>query len=545
MITDVTSDAFKTPTARPPIVFVQNDADGDGPILDAAADYEDVDPATQKTLVIKVTSTAADNAVVNVGYGSNGRPDPGIRPWTGGPDWRSPDIEVRNAKSMADPGRWFNTPWIGNPNTVVAKVRNGGDLLCKGVVVDFYAIEFTTGDGPMMLLGSDTHDIAPGAVQEFTAGWTPVDSGGHYCIVVRIRLYQDPTVAGVIETNIYNNEARPNYTRFVSASASPSSRAIANIRLANPFDESTLVKAVVHQTHPYHRVYLEHQWLRVPGGASLPVQVFDEALWGFPEADGHGEMSELLWSRDNEVSVEGWAERPFAADCGAPTLTGGVGIRVGAGRATETRIEEAHFGYAGGVVRFLDGGGERPTERSSWWRRRPTTWARSTLSATASPAREPSATGGSSWSSAAHSMQSTGSCGHTSSANSAPRHRRASRCQRSPEPDKSVDLSCIGEDFMCGPMTKSLVRELFKAARRRARRLNVRWRTTLTNGHCYVSIDGNADHRRIPLRNIEDHQGAPPRCCPRRRQPPARDLRWRWRVAAETRPRSWALAPAS
>ncbi|MFE2425872.1 hypothetical protein ACFXJ5_03775 [Streptomyces sp. NPDC059373] len=360
VICDVTSDAFVAPNSRPPIMFVQKDADGDGPILDTAADYEDIDPATHKTLLVKVDSTAADNAVVKVEYGSNGRPDPGIRPWTGGPDWQSPDIEVRNAKSMADPARWFNTPWSGNPNTVVAKVRNSGDLLCKGVVVDFFAVEFTTGDGPMVSLGSDTHDIAPDATQEFTAEWSPPNSGGHYCIVIRIRLYQDPTVAGVIETNIYNNEARSNYTRFVSASASPSSRAVANIQLANPFDESTLVKAVVHQTHPYHRVYIDHQWLRVPGGTSLPVQVFDEALAGFPEADGQGDVTELLWARDNKVSVEGWAERPFAADCGAPTLTGGAGIRVGSGRATVTRIEDARFGSARGTVEFVDSGGGAP-----------------------------------------------------------------------------------------------------------------------------------------------------------------------------------------
>ncbi|WP_030620714.1 hypothetical protein [Streptomyces fulvoviolaceus] len=360
VITDVTSDAFVTPTSRPPIMFVQNDQDGDGPILDTTADYEDVDPATQKTLLVKVVSTAADNAVVKVEYGSNGRPDPGIRPWTGGPDWQSPDIEIRNAKSMADPGRWYNTPWIGNPNSVIAKVRNSGDLLCKGVVVDFFVIEFSTGDGPMVPLGSDTHDIPPNATQEFTAGWSPTSATGHYCIVVRIRLYQDPTAAGVIETNIYNNEARSNYTRFVSASASPSSRALARVQLANPFEDSTLVKAVVHQTHRFHRVYIDHQWLRVPGGSSRPVWVFDEALAGFPEAAEYGEITEELWGRDNKVSIEGWADRPFRADCGAPTLTGGAGIRVGSGRATEIRVLEASVSYASGTVEYVDGAGGAP-----------------------------------------------------------------------------------------------------------------------------------------------------------------------------------------
>lgn len=360
MITDVTSDAFVAPTSRPSIMFVANDSDGDGPILDTNRDYDDVDPGTQKALQVTVTATDADNATVTVKYGSNGRPDPGSRPWTGGPDWQSPDVEVRNAKSMADP-KWFNTPWAGNPNTLVAKVRNSGDLLCKGVVVDFFAIEFTTGDGPMVPLGSDTKDIGPGAVVEFTTGWSPPSDKGHYCIVVRIRLYQDPSIASVVETNIYNNEARSNYTRFVSASSSPSSRAVAEVRLANPFDESTLVNAVVRQTHRLHRVYVDHTWLRVPAGASRPIQIFDEALYGFPEDGGDGgDVTEELWGIDNKVSVEGWAERPFAADCGAPTLTGGAGISVGAGRATLCELESAHFGYATGSVRFIDDDGGEP-----------------------------------------------------------------------------------------------------------------------------------------------------------------------------------------
>jgi M6 family metalloprotease-like protein len=356
VITDVTSDAFVTPNSRPPIMFVANDADGDGPILDTNLDYDDVDPGTQKSLQVKLVSTSADSAVVTVKYGSNGRPDPGIRPWTGGPTWQSPDIEVRNAKSMADPSRWFNVPWAGNPNTLVAKVRNSGDLLCKGVVVDFFAIEFSTGDGPMVPLGSDTRDIPPNATTEFTTGWSPPSDTGHYCIVVRIRLYQDPALAGVVETNIYNNEARSNYTRFVSASASPSSRAVAHVGLANPFDESTIVNAVVRQTHRLHRVYIDHTWLRVPAGQSRTVQIFDEAVYGFPEADlFEGDITEELWGSDNKVSIEGWAERPFPADCGAPTLTGGAGISVGAGRAVVVELEDVSVSYATGTVRFLDG----------------------------------------------------------------------------------------------------------------------------------------------------------------------------------------------
>lgn len=160
VVTDVTSETFTAPVSRPPILFVHNDDDGDGPILDTNADYEDKDPGTEKDLVVKVISTAADNAVVNVKYGSGGRPDPGIQPWNGGPKWQSADIEVRNARAQADP-QWFNTPWLDNMNTVVAKVHNNGDRLAKGVVVDIFVLEYTTGDGPLARLGRQRRTSQP------------------------------------------------------------------------------------------------------------------------------------------------------------------------------------------------------------------------------------------------------------------------------------------------------------------------------------------------------------------------------------------------
>ena len=70
--------------------------------------------------------------------GANGRPDPSLRPWPAAPDrpWQSPDIEVRNAKNATDPA-WANVPWVGNMNTVVAKVRNNGTVPLTDVRVGF------------------------------------------------------------------------------------------------------------------------------------------------------------------------------------------------------------------------------------------------------------------------------------------------------------------------------------------------------------------------------------------------------------------------
>jgi M6 family metalloprotease-like protein len=361
VITDVTSDHFAHPTLRPNIVFVHNDADGDGPVLEPGEDYEEIDPSTKKQLVVKVVSREADNAVVTVDYFADGA-DPGIRPWNGPPDWRSPDIRVTNDRAEADPPRWANTPWLDHANTLIATVRNHGDRAAKGVVVNFYAIEFTTGDGPMVLLGTDRRDIAPNATQEFRIEWVPTGANPHICIVARIKAYLDPDVAGLIETNIYNNEARTNFTQFISASASPSTRVGTEVLLSNPFDTSTLVHAVVGQRHRFHRVYVDHLWLRVGPGQQRPVRILDEALAGFPEAEENQELMEKeIWGDPNVVSVEGWAARPFPAPCAALTRTGGASIRVGAGRGTVVTIDEARFSFVGGTVAFADGGAPPPS----------------------------------------------------------------------------------------------------------------------------------------------------------------------------------------
>jgi M6 family metalloprotease-like protein len=359
LITEVTSESFTAPIARPSILFVDNDADGDGRVIGAGADFDAKDPGTQMDLSVQVVDTSIDHATVKVVYGSNGKPDPGVRPWNGGPLWQSPDIEVRNDKTKADPGKWFNVPWAGHDNTVVVKVRNNGDLLAKGVQVDVYVTEFTSGDGPLIRLGSPRQDVAPGTTIEFSVPWKPpADESLHYCIVARVALYQDPANPAIIETNIYNNEARSNYTKFISASASPSTRVGTSVQLSNPFSETRRVHADVRQSHPHHRVFVDHTWRTVPGGSTSPIRVLDEAIYGTPEweviSDGHAEG--LLWELPNSVSVEGEVEQPSEAECRSRVLTGGCGLRVDAARATWIKLDRHSSNYVTGEVGFVDTG---------------------------------------------------------------------------------------------------------------------------------------------------------------------------------------------
>ncbi|KAH6951060.1 hypothetical protein BKA56DRAFT_606199 [Ilyonectria sp. MPI-CAGE-AT-0026] len=388
MVTDVISEGSTFPISRPLVLFVHDDVDGDGRLIDVGQDFEERQPPTALDLAVTVVSKTSTRAVVHVSYGSNGRPDPGIRKWNGAAThWQSPDIEVRNDRSRADPGRFTNFPWLGHENTVVAKIKNGGDLAARGVVADFFVTEYSAGDGPWVPLGSATRDIPGGATVEFSASWFPPNvNGRHYCIIVQIRHYKDPANPAIEETNIFNNEARSNYVRFISSSGtafSPpslvagaaaaaaaavaptaSTRVGTAVQIANPFPAATTVYANVSQTHASHRVFTEATWVRLAGGARMPIRVWDEAIYGTAEWGRSPNRSEKdLWAEPNHVSLVGLAVPPFKAggqDCKTPVVTGGVGMRVDAGRGTAVEIASLTDKLVEGRVVYIDDGARPP-----------------------------------------------------------------------------------------------------------------------------------------------------------------------------------------
>ena len=322
--TDVTSDTFTAPIARPPILFVRPDIDGDGAIIGTGSDLEEKDPGTQMDLKVEVVSTAADNAVVRVSYGSNGKPEPGIRPWTGGPNWQSPDIEVRNDKATADPAKYFNVPWLGHDNTVVAKVRNSGDLLAKGVVVDFFVTEYSVRRRSVATARQPTLGMwRPARSSSSPHRWNPsAATGKHYCVIVRIRLYQDPANLAIVDQNIYNNEARTNYTKFVSASASPSSRVGHRGAAREPVRRIDACFRRCEEDPPatprLHRSSVAAGSRQGPAAdPGLGRSPLGHARVGPRRRETTDRSPSYLWEVPNRLSIAGWAERPFEADCGA------------------------------------------------------------------------------------------------------------------------------------------------------------------------------------------------------------------------------------
>ena len=216
--TDVMGDPGSAPIMRPQVLLLADHANDDGPVLGDGNVYIDTDyttPGFPQEFRVDASQVNGGTADIRVRYGVNGRPDPSIRPWPASAQhpWQSPDIEVQNARSSVRP-EWKNTPWGGHANTVVATVRNAGTIAAPDVVVNFSVKNYTVSGAPETFLGSDTKSIGPGGTQTFTTTWNAPTSG-HYCIIVRIPLYQVPTAPQIVEMTELNNTAQSNYDRFI------------------------------------------------------------------------------------------------------------------------------------------------------------------------------------------------------------------------------------------------------------------------------------------------------------------------------------------
>jgi len=344
------------PIARPFLLLLNDDVDGDGSVLQAGEDYQetDFDPLFPSEFRIDVTDIVDDVASVRVRYGVHGKPDPSIRPWPAGPDrpYQSPDIEVRNARNAADP-ELFNLPWAENPNTVVARITNRGNLNAQDVVANFYVKGLTVGGAAEVFLGSDTHTIGPSGTEEFKVPWTPPREE-HFCIVVRIPLYVTP-VGSIVELTERNNIAQSNYARFISARASPASREGTFVIVGNPYPLRTRVMLVCSQTNAYYRTYVEHRWLRLDPLELRRVRVMFEHAGKLPDLGGEGQGGATgKPDEHNTVIIRAFVEDPRVAQVETAVPYDGIQIRVDTGRATQIDVTGDKAGVVSGTVRTID-----------------------------------------------------------------------------------------------------------------------------------------------------------------------------------------------
>lgn len=360
--TDVVSSPYTPPILRPGILLLNNDIDGDGAVLGNGQDYEETDttdPVYPTDFKVDVSGIDGTKADVRIRYGVNSRPDPSIRPWPASADrqWQSPDIEVRNAKNQADPA-WFNVPWVGNTNTVVAKVKNAGGLDAPAVRVNFYVKNYNVGGAPETFIGFDQKDVAKGDTVEFTTTWVP-PSSGHYCVVVRIPLYQLPANPAVVEMTELNNLAQSNYNRFISATASPPSREMTSIEVGNPYPMRTRIWITAGHSNPLYRTYLEHSWLYLNPGETRKVEVmFEHAPDNltndvYPPAirSKYREMLRL----PNNFAAAAYVEDPRDNPRHAIQVLGGLQAQIVTGRATQFERFYVDGPSVGGTIVTVDG----------------------------------------------------------------------------------------------------------------------------------------------------------------------------------------------
>jgi M6 family metalloprotease-like protein len=281
--TDVVSAPYTPPFSRPGLLLLPPDTDSEGAALSNGENYRETDfsdPTYPTDFRVDVSGIDANKADVRIRYGVLSKPDPSIRPWPAAPDrqWQSPDIEVRNVRNQAD-AAWFNVPWVGNANTIVARVKNNGNMAAPQVRVNFYVKNYNVGGAPESFLGTDARDIPAGAAVEFSTGWVP-PSNGHYCVIVRIPLYQTPATppaVSVVEMTELNNLAQSNYDRFISTTSIPT-REMTTVEVGNPYPIATRVFLHAGQTNPLYRTYLETTsvWLD-PGEVRKVTVMFEYA----------------------------------------------------------------------------------------------------------------------------------------------------------------------------------------------------------------------------------------------------------------------------
>jgi hypothetical protein len=172
---------------------------------------------------------------------------------------------------------------------------------------------------------------------EFSVEWLPPDEG-HRCIIARTPLYIDTSVnPNIVELSDSNNEAQSNYTRYISASASPAKREIAEVTLNNPYDQRAeiyVIPQIVGQFADFYRLYMEHSSLTLDGGESKKVQVMVESMYGDPHLAGKLERAgEKLFYYPTTVSMTGYGIPPENLQV-HPQILGGAQINVSSARAT-------------------------------------------------------------------------------------------------------------------------------------------------------------------------------------------------------------------
>lgn len=329
------------PPGRRQLQLMRNDSDSDGGVYPTGSNYIEENttkPEFPVDLLVEVTNADGNTAKLELRFGDR-KPDPMFTTFSAETGWKSPDLEVQNAKSDADP-RFRDTPWEDHVNWLVAHVHNVGDFDADKVEVSFFVKDFTlSATAPGAFIGSATDDVPAGGSVDFTCPfpWMPPAGGNkHYCVQARIEKYTVPDHPEVPEVTQDNNEAQSNYFRFISKTGSPASRESCEIELRGVEKKARQYIAVA-QSSPIARTFLEHAWVNLRPGETRTVLAMTESMVGDPAqepyVEAHGGFKGAI-ENPNFVRFTGIAD----IGCGG-AIVGGSSVSV----HTAVRTEFADF----------------------------------------------------------------------------------------------------------------------------------------------------------------------------------------------------------
>lgn len=332
--------------ARPLVLLLPNDVDGDGPELNATSmDYEESDVTNpdrmndfRLTRLPRGIGDSANDVRVRVEYVGAHRAELQITPARGNGRWKSPDIDI------AGPGG-DNIVVKGQKHRIRIRVRNAGTKAADSVTLRVGWLPFTTTPGawtsitppaakPIGAKSSATFEVdwdVPGSVTVPDAAGNSVQAE-HFCVRVDIDRYVDPLDPTGSEIVVHNNWAQSNFSTTMTAQASPSSRESTAIVAANPFPTRALHRHVVEQTGQEFRLFLDQGWHVTDAGATTASRLAYESFAGdprrgpeyarfFEESGGEGVAS--------DVSVRTFVLPEGTNDTGIPGFGAGLWLRAG------------------------------------------------------------------------------------------------------------------------------------------------------------------------------------------------------------------------
>lgn len=332
-------------SARPPILFLPVDVDGDGPVLDANGDdYKDSDvtnPARMHDFGLRLQTIGtpdADSAQIRVDYIAAHRPQLQIRPAPGRGNFKSPDIELENPFPLGT----ISGVIKGATNNIRITVHNRGTLQATQVRVHVKWQPYTVSSGAWNSLPDPTPFTVPAlGSTTFMVPWNVPASvkvgkeeAKHFCLRVEIDRYRDPAHPEQEEIVVFDNWAQSNFDSVSVPFGSPSQRIRTAATATNPLGRSATYLFTADQSSDGYRIYVGHAWLRLDSGVTLPIELAYENLSRDPVHGVEFERHlERITTHPNHVAVTSWLV-PENTECDTPREWWGVSLDLRAGRRT-------------------------------------------------------------------------------------------------------------------------------------------------------------------------------------------------------------------